>query len=211
MKKLFPISLSIIIIYLGISQKELLLDILKSDSQWAILISILFVAILVFFPVVPYVVLAGMIGSVFGIWMGTGISLIGIGLGVMTMFILSRYGFQEWAQSYQKKHHKVQDYEILFEQNAFLGILLARVIPIIPSPIINILSGLSKVKWTIFLSASLIGKLPAIFLFTLAGSLIGNQKWISIVIYGIYFLTIAILSGRKIQQKQQKQLAERII
>jgi uncharacterized membrane protein YdjX (TVP38/TMEM64 family) len=96
----------------------------------------------------------------------------------------------------------------LFEQNSFIGILLARVIPVIPSPIINIISGLSKVKWTTFLSASLIGKLPAIFIFTIAGSLIGDQKWISIVIYVVYFLIISILTGREIQKKQ---LAESII
>jgi uncharacterized membrane protein YdjX (TVP38/TMEM64 family) len=208
MKIIFPITLSIIIIFLGISQKDLLLDTVKSDSQWAILISILFVAILVFIPVVPYVVLAGMIGSVFGIWLGTGISLLGIVLGIMIMFMLSRYGFQEWTQSYLKKYPKIQEYESLFEQNAFIGILLARVIPVIPSPIINIITGLSKVKWITFLSASLIGKLPAIFIFTIAGSLIGDQKWISIIIYVTYFLVIAILTGRKVQKKQ---LAERII
>jgi uncharacterized membrane protein YdjX (TVP38/TMEM64 family) len=208
MKIIFPITLSIIILFLGIYQKDLLLDTVKSDSQWAILISIIFVAILVFFPVVPYVVLVGMIGSVFGIWLGTGISLVGIGLGIMIMFMLSRYGFQERTQSYLEKCPKIKEYESLFEQNAFIGILLARVIPVIPSPIINIISGLSKVKWTTFLSASLIGKLPAIFIFTIAGSLIGDQKWISIVIYVVYFLVISIFTGREIQKKQ---LAESII
>jgi uncharacterized membrane protein YdjX (TVP38/TMEM64 family) len=119
-----------------------------------------------------------MIGSVFGIWLGTGLSLIGIGLGTMVMFFLARYGFQDLTQSYFKKYPKIQEYESWFEQNAFIGFLLARVKPIKPSPIINILSGLSKVKWTIFISASLVGKLPAIFIFTLAGRLIRNRNWI---------------------------------
>jgi uncharacterized membrane protein YdjX (TVP38/TMEM64 family) len=208
MRKIPPIVLSLLIIYIAISQKTFLLEKVQSESLKAIPISILFVTLLVFCPVVPYIVLAGMIGSVFGIWLGTGISLIGIGLGIMIMLILSRYGFQEWTRSYLKKYPKIQEYESLFEQNAFIGILLARVIPVIPSPIINIISGLSKMKWTTFLSASLIGKLPAILIFTIAGSLMGVQKWISIVIYIVYFLVIAILTGRKIQKRQ---LAERII
>jgi uncharacterized membrane protein YdjX (TVP38/TMEM64 family) len=208
MKKILPILLSVFIVYIAVTKKHILLDLVRSESHLAILISILFVALLVFFPVVPYVVLAGMIGSVFGIWIGTSLSLIGIGLGTMVMFFLARYGYQDLTQSYLKKYPKIQEYESWFEQNAFMGILLARLIPVIPSPIINILSGLSKVKWTIFLSASLVGKLPAIFIFTLAGRLIGNKNWISIVIYGFYFLTIAILTGRKIQKEQ---LTERTI
>jgi uncharacterized membrane protein YdjX (TVP38/TMEM64 family) len=201
-KKITTIVLTLIVIYVGLTQKNTLLDLIHSKSILAAMIAILFVALLVFFPVVPYIVIAGMIGSVFGIWLGTGISLIGIGLGMMIMFMLSRYGFQDWTQSYLKKYPKIKEYESLFEQNAFIGILLARIMPIIPSPIINIISGVSKVKWATFLSASLIGKLPTIFIFTIAGSLIGDQKWISIVIYVVYFLVIAILTGRKIQKKQ---------
>jgi uncharacterized membrane protein YdjX (TVP38/TMEM64 family) len=200
-KKITTIVLTLIVIYVGFTQKNTLLDLIHSKSILAAIISISFVAILVFFPVVPYIVLAGMIGSVFGIWLGTVISLIGIGLGMMIMFMLSRYGFQDWTQSYLKKFPKIQEYESLFEQNAFIGILLARVIPVIPSPIINIISGVSKVKWATFLSASVLGKLPAIFIFTIAGNLMGAQKWISIVIYVVYFLIIAILTARKIQKR----------
>jgi uncharacterized membrane protein YdjX (TVP38/TMEM64 family) len=200
-KKITTIVLTLIVIYVGFTQKNTLLDLIHSKSILAAIISISFVAILVFFPVVPYIVLAGMIGSVFGIWLGTVISLIGIGLGMMIMFMLSRYGFQDWTQSYLKKFPKIQEYESLFEQNAFIGILLARVIPVIPSPIINIISGVSKVKWATFLSASVLGKLPAIFIFTIAGNLMGAQKWISIVIYVVYFLIIAILTARKIKKR----------
>jgi uncharacterized membrane protein YdjX (TVP38/TMEM64 family) len=202
MKKIFPILLSLVLIYIAISNKNHLLDLVQAESHLAIPISIIFVALLVFFPVVPYVVLAGMIGSVFGIWLGTGISVIGIGLGTIIMFFLSRYGFQEWTQSTLMKYPKIQEYEVLFEQNAFISILLARVVPVIPSPVINILSGLSKVKWSVFLGASIIGKLPAITIFTLAGSLMNQQKWVSIVIYGVYFIIITILAGRKLQKKR---------
>ncbi|MFD2445749.1 TVP38/TMEM64 family protein [Bacillus sp. CGMCC 1.16607] len=208
MKRIFPIILSVITIYLGFSQKSFLLDTVQSESYFAIPTSILFVAILVFFPIIPYVVLAGMIGSVFGVFLGTGISLIGIGLGTITMFFLSRYGFQDWSQNYLKKYPKIQQYEGIFEKNAFISILLARLIPVIPSPLVNILSGLSKIQWHVFFSASLLGKMPAIFTFTLAGSLIGNQKWLSVIIYAVYFITIAILVGRKIQKnKLSEQIA----
>jgi uncharacterized membrane protein YdjX (TVP38/TMEM64 family) len=80
-KKITTIVLTLIIIYVGFTQKNTLLDLIHSKSILAA-ITIIFVTILVFFPVVPYVVLAGMMGSVFGIWLGTGISLIGIGLGM---------------------------------------------------------------------------------------------------------------------------------
>jgi uncharacterized membrane protein YdjX (TVP38/TMEM64 family) len=205
MKKIVPILLTILIIYIGLSEKQFLLNLVDSDSELAIPISIFLVSLLVFFPVIPYVVLAGMIGSVFGIWLGSGISIVGIGLGMMLMFLFSRYGFQEWAQSYLKKYPKIQEYETMFEQHAFFSIVLSRMVPVIPSPVINILSGLSKVKWTVFLSASLIGKLPAIFLFTFAGSLLSQQKWVSILVYGVYFVLIGLLAGRQIQKNKLSQ------
>jgi uncharacterized membrane protein YdjX (TVP38/TMEM64 family) len=170
MKKILPILLSVFIVSIAISKKHILLDLVRTESHLAILVSILFVALLVFFPVVPYVVLAGLIGSVFGIWIGITLSLIGIGLGTMAMFFLARYGFQDLTQSYLKKFPRIQEYESWFEQNAFMGIMLARFIPIIPSPIINILSGLSKVKWTIFLTASLVENYqPSSYLLWLVG------------------------------------------
>jgi uncharacterized membrane protein YdjX (TVP38/TMEM64 family) len=139
-KKITSIVLTVFVIYMVISQKNTLLDLIHSKSILAAIISIIFVALLVFLPVVPFVVIAGMFGSIFGIWIGIIISFIGI--GTLTMFFLARYGFQDWAQTYLNKFLKIKEYENIYENNAFISILIVRVIPVIPSPVINIFNGL---------------------------------------------------------------------
>ncbi|MCM3669757.1 VTT domain-containing protein [Mesobacillus maritimus] len=206
MKQALVIIVSLFVIYLGASQKDTLVSIVETGSFYAIPISIVFVSLLVFFPVLPYPILAGMIGSVFGIWVGLGISLIGIAFGTMVMFMLARFGFQKWTQQTLNKYPKVKAYEGMFNQNAFLGIVLVRLIPVVPSLVVNILCGVSIVPSYKFLVASLIGKLPAVFIFTFAGSVFEQNKIVSVLIYGIYFFLIAILIGRKMMKMPEVKL-----
>ncbi|WP_168412983.1 TVP38/TMEM64 family protein [Bacillus salacetis] len=202
MKQSLSLSLSAIIIIMGINQKEQMIELVHGGGGLAVIISIFFVAVLVFFPIIPYPVLAGVIGSVAGVVNGTLISLTGIFMGTTLMFYLSRYGFRDWSQGVLNKYPKVKDYERSFERNAFLGLLFVRLLPVIPSPIVNILSGMSKVNFFVFLTATLAGKLPAVITFTLAGSVFAGDRLLSISIYGVYFLLI--VSGASIYFYKKK-------
>lgn len=202
MKKFITILIGILLIVVAFSQKSLMMEAIESGKGTAIVVSILFVALLVFFPVVPFAVVAGLIGSVFGIVVGTGVSLLGIIIGTMIMFWMARYGFQDWMQKILLKYPKAKEYESYFEQNAFLGILVMRLVPVIPSPLVNIICGMSKVRMITFFSASLVGKIPAVMIFTLAGSVFADSKLVSISIYAVYFLLIMTLSIIYYQRKQ---------
>ncbi|MGV3464446.1 MAG: TVP38/TMEM64 family protein, partial [Heyndrickxia sp.] len=193
MKQLLTILFSVIIIIIAYTQKSVMLHLIQSGESMAIFISILFVALLVFFPVMPYPLVAGLIGSVFGVWQGIIISIIGVLIGTFSMFLLARYGFQDWVQKVIRKYPKSQEYEAYFEKNAFLGILFLRLVPVIPSPLLNVLSGVSKVSWLTFLTATLIGKLPNIVISTFAGSLFTKNKLLSIGIYACYLLIISVI------------------
>ena len=121
------------------------------------------------------------------------VSLIGITIGTLIMFWMARYGFQDWAQKSLQKYPRAKEYESYFEKNAFIGILIMRLVPVIPSPVVNILCGISKVRSFTFIGASLIGKMPSVIIFTLAGSVFEDSKVISISIYAAYFLIIMTL------------------
>jgi uncharacterized membrane protein YdjX (TVP38/TMEM64 family) len=152
------------------------------------------VAIIVFFPVVPYVVAAGVIGAVFGMVEGSFIALGGQMVGTMLMFFLARYGFRDWAQQVIAKYPQAKEYEELFEQNAFLAVFLTRVVPVIPAPVVNVLSGVSRIHGGTFFAASLLGKMPANLVFTFAGSLFAEDKLKSFLVYGLYFGTVMVLT-----------------
>ncbi|TYS18128.1 TVP38/TMEM64 family protein [Rossellomorea vietnamensis] len=202
MKQLFSLVLSGLIIFMGFTQKEIMLDLIQEGGGIAGVVSILFVAVLVFFPFIPYPVLAGILGSVAGVVNGTLISLIGILIGTTLMFYLSRYGFQSWSQRMLTKYPKAIEYERYFEKNAFLGILFVRLLPVVPSPVVNVLSGISKVNFLVFVFATLLGKLPAIFTFTIAGSIFEGNRLLSISIYGVYFLIIAAAASMHFYKKK---------
>jgi uncharacterized membrane protein YdjX (TVP38/TMEM64 family) len=203
-KRALSIGILLVIIVIGFFQKDELLYLVKQGGTISIFISMLLVAICVFFPVIPFPVLAGMIGAVFGTSQGMIVSLTGAMVGTMAFFFLSRYGFRDYAQQKLMNSPKVQQYDQLLNRNSFIAILTCRLIPIIPAPVVNIICGLSHVKWLTFFTASLIGKLPNILLLSYAGASFSNNKLYSFGLYGVYLLIIFIINFIIIYRKQTK-------
>src|SRR3954453_16664542 len=140
-KRILSISMLIIIVAIGLLQKDEILALIKEGGILSLFISMLFVAICVFFPVIPFPVLAGVIGGVFGTAQGVIVSLTGAMAGTMAFFFLCRYGFRDYAQTKLMTKPKIQEYESFINRNSFLAILTCRLIPIIPAPFVNIICG----------------------------------------------------------------------
>lgn len=142
-------------------------------TQWGwigIIIDLLIIILLALFPVVPFVLIAGVNTLLYG-WIGGFIlSLGGSLLGASVGFWLARTLGQTWAQP---KIGKLGKWGILIEGNSFLIILLSRLIPILPAAAVNYAAGLSLMTFPKFLLASLIGKIPMI----LWESWVGHYFW----------------------------------
>jgi uncharacterized membrane protein YdjX (TVP38/TMEM64 family) len=182
------------IIVFGFLQKDVLIELVKQDGPYAILISMLMIAICVFFPIIPFTVLGGIIGALFGATKGLMISYSGAMIGTMLFFFISRYGFRDWAQNTLQKYPRVMEYQNLLNRKSFIAILVGRLIPVIPAPVFNSACGLSKVDWRIFFYASAIGKIPNIFIVSYAGANVVHNKWVSLGLYGSYFLIISMIT-----------------
>jgi len=205
LKKILSLLIILSIILVGIFQKDSFLQVVEQGGFLSILVSIVLVMICVFFPIVPFQLLAGLIGAVFGMAQGVIITLSGTIIGTCLMFILIRYSFRESAQAKLEKYPKVKEYEAFFEKNSFTAVLLTRLIPIIPSPVVNIICGLSNIKLITFITASAIGKLPNIIVLTVAGANFSNNKWLSFGIYGIYLIIILLINYKWISKKIEKE------
>ncbi|MCP3761711.1 TVP38/TMEM64 family protein [Domibacillus sp. A3M-37] len=204
MKRIISVAVIASILVLGITQKEQLLAMVNEGGAYSILISMLLVAICVFVPIVPFPVLAGLIGGIFGTPQGVIITLSGAMIGTLLFFYIARYGFKEWAQTKIEQYPQVKEYEEKLNKNAFLTILLVRLVPIVPSPVVNIVCGLSKVNGLVFFLASAIGKLPNILLLSFAGASFSENKWFSFGLYGIYVLIIMIVNYIIVYRKMNK-------
>jgi uncharacterized membrane protein YdjX (TVP38/TMEM64 family) len=203
-KKISSTSIFLLIIAFGFLQKDELFLLVKQGGTLSVFISMLLVVICVFFPVIPYPILAGGIGAVFGAPMGTVISLSGAMAGTLVLFYLSRYGFRDVAQKKLEKYQKVKEYEEFLLRNSFLAILISRLIPIIPAPVITIICGLSQVHWLPFFVASAIGKLPNTLILAFAGATFSSNKLFSFGLYGIYLLFILLVNFLYVYRKSVK-------
>ncbi|WP_312470041.1 TVP38/TMEM64 family protein [Neobacillus sp.] len=204
MKKLISFSLVLLIIVFGFFQKDELIFLIKQGGTISIYLSMLLVAICVFFPIIPFPILAGIIGAVFGVAQGVAISLAGAMAGTMGFFFLSRFGFRDFAQEKIVKYPKVQEYQGFLNRHSFMAILTCRFIPIIPASVVNLICGLSNVRWLTFFSASTIGKIPNILILSYAGASFNSNKLYSIGLYGLYMLFIFLINLIIVYRNSQK-------
>ncbi|CRK81015.1 TVP38/TMEM64 family protein [Neobacillus massiliamazoniensis] len=190
LKRILSVCIFLIIIAIGYMQKDVLLHLINEGGTFSVFISMIFVAICVFFPIIPFTVLAGIIGAVFGVVHGIMISLAGAMIGTMSFFFLMRYSFRDFAQEKLMKYPKASVFDQFMERNSFIAILTCRLLPVIPAQIFNMVCGVSRVKWMTFFIASMIGKIPNIFVLTYAGASFTSNKFFSLGMYGLYLFVI---------------------
>jgi uncharacterized membrane protein YdjX (TVP38/TMEM64 family) len=150
---------------------DLWAEYLSSFGWIAVIIGILCVAIQAIFPVFPYVILAAANVLVFGLFYGFLINWIGAIIGAVLSFMLSRTWGQNWIQQKWKHQTQVHWFNEQLQHRGFLVILLARIFPIIPPSLVNVLAGVSKIRFSPYFFATLIGKLPAVWI----GSVISHD------------------------------------
>lgn len=142
-------------------------------TQWGLLsifIDLAIVMILALFPVVPFVLMAGVNTLLYGWIGGFMLSLSGSLLGDSLGFWLARTLGQAWAQP---KVTKLGKWGALLRGNSFSVVLLSRLVPVLPSAAVNYAAGLSLMTFPSFLLATLLGKIPMIFW----ESWVGHDLW----------------------------------
>ncbi|SET18862.1 Uncharacterized membrane protein YdjX, TVP38/TMEM64 family, SNARE-associated domain [Oceanobacillus limi] len=139
-------------------------------------------------PIVPFTIFAGIMGAKYGVWIGALINWTGSVGASIIFFILSRYFFVESFQRYIERYDKVQKVDQIVSQNAFIAILFTRMIPIIPTPIVNIYSGLSKMLFRHYFAATAIGQIPGMIVY----AYLGNKLFTSL---SAFFIGILIYIG----------------
>lgn len=172
---------------------EPILDWMKSSNR---MIPVTLLAIcFALFPVIPYPVVGGVIGAAFGPAAGSIMTWIGSAAASILMFLFVRYGYRDWGARMLNRYQKLGQVTVWFEKHAFLTIFFARLVPFVPSIIINVYAALSRVSFTAYTVASSIGKIPAMLLFALIGDQLVSDPRHLLVTLGIYglFLTVTLL------------------
>lgn len=148
---------------------EQLADMLHSFGIYAVIAGMLAVFFQTWFPFVPFVLLAGANAYVFGLTGGFFINYGMTCLSAVCAFVIARYLAHDAVEAKLAKFPSVQSFNRKLEQQGFFYTLVGRLIPIIPSSLINFGAGISNIPFRAFLMATVLGKLPIVLMETFIG------------------------------------------
>jgi uncharacterized membrane protein YdjX (TVP38/TMEM64 family) len=144
--------------------------ILKGEVlSWGIWGPIIYIALYAVGPsfLVPGALMTVAGGLAFGALRGAAWSLIGANTGALVAFEAGRF----LGRSFVERSLGTRFKRILgrLERNGFYVTLYLRLVPLIPYNAFNLLAGASPIRFSDYLSASLIGMIPGTVLFALLG------------------------------------------
>ncbi|MGI6433943.1 MAG: TVP38/TMEM64 family protein [Syntrophomonadaceae bacterium] len=154
-------------------------------------------------PVFPYIVLASACGLLFGFKLGFILSWSGALCGACLSYVIFRWAGGNWARE-RLLFRWGYDINHIDREAAFWSILLARVIPIIPTPVINVLAGVGKVPFWNFFFSSALGKIPTALLYTGLGVSLFRNRDIESTLLILSFILILAVAGRYLTKGRRK-------
>ena len=182
--------------------QDLLTDV--GESRWGL------VAFIAAYAISVVLLLPGTIGTltagaVFGFPYGVIGSLGGATLGATIAFVISRYMGREGAQSLFGS--RLESFDDFIGRNDFVSILILRLMPIVPFNLLNYGSGLTSVRLSRYVPASLLGMAPATALATALGAEAGNPTGGKFIILLGLFLAVLVGSGVFAKRYQAAKMA----
>jgi uncharacterized membrane protein YdjX (TVP38/TMEM64 family) len=128
-----------------------------SSMRFFPLVYILLYFVSSFFPL-PFLAFFG--AAIFPFYEAFLLSMVGNILFFITMFYLTRWLGRDYVERYEKTHPNIRKFDKNFHKHAFFYIFFLRLSMIFPPEAINIISGLSKVKFKEYILSSIFGTIP---------------------------------------------------
>lgn len=188
-KKLLVVFYLISAIAIYVFRDELLFWFQQTKDQ-SILLTMFIAALFALFPIIPFPVIGGIIGAMYGTFLGGFVTWVASTSASIIMFLFIRFVFQNWGLLIIHRYKRLETVTMMFERNAFITILISRLIPFIPSMVINSYSAVSRVSFIRYTAATSLGKIPATLLFALLGHSIVSSNHLVFVVIAIYVLAI---------------------
>lgn len=113
------------------------------------------------------------LGSVYGLWAGALISVLGSTLAGFTGYGLARFAGRRISR-HLAGQEELNRFTLLFNQWGGAAIIVSRVMPILPEVMV-VLAGIARMNPVNFSIALLLGTVPTSFLFTWMGQAAGRQ------------------------------------
>lgn len=154
------------------THRQILLDWTQNHYVLAVLMYmfIYIISVTLSLPGAVFLTLAG--GFLFGLWAGTVYVVVSATIGATCLFMIVEFSLGDWLS--QKASRWTAKMQLGFQENAFLYLLILRLIPLFPFWVVNIVPGVLDVKRKIFVLATFLGIIPGSFVYVLVGNGLGQ-------------------------------------
>ncbi|MDE0130076.1 MAG: TVP38/TMEM64 family protein [Gammaproteobacteria bacterium] len=123
---------------------------------------------------VPGSILTLAAGVLFGVGLGVALVSLASTLGACCAFLVGRFMARDWVESRLEAMPRFRALDRAVARRGWLIVLLARLSVVIPYNLLNYALGLTNVRFGAYLFGTLVGMLPAIFLYVYLGSVAGS-------------------------------------
>ena len=188
--------------YTGVNNLEELETIIKNSGNYAPLIYIALFSILPTF-FMPVTILAMAAGYVFGIIPAGIYTFIGALINSTITYYLGKYVAYDFINDIASEKYSDVYNNLKYKSSGkegFIFMIIIRLLPFVPYTLLNYMSGAVGFNYPIFISSSMIGILPGIFIYTNIGtnlSSIGSKDFYISVIIFLVFVSITTLLAKK--------------
>jgi len=131
-------------------------------------------------------------GALFGLWVGMAVALGGTLLGALIGFLASRYLMRHWVEHRFERQAAVINRGV--EREGGIYLLAMRLNPLIPFFLINFAMGLTRMRAATFTLVSLVGLIPASFVYANAGTELARIEQPSDILSVRLILSLVLLS-----------------
>lgn len=142
-----------------------------ANSLLAVVLFVLAYTLIVAFSLPVAIIITPLGGFLFGIWLGAILSVIGATLGSVAVFLAARTAFHNLFHA--RAGALLVRFEHGFRRDSFSYLLFLRLVPVFPFWLVNIVPALLGMRLGPYTLATLIGIVPAAFVYAGVGASFG--------------------------------------
>jgi len=184
---------------------EVIKHYIEGFGPWAIIVYVLLYTVNTLTLIPPIAFMSLSAGAIFGPIWGTVALTLGAFCGTTLTFIISRFFGGKLVDKFVKG--KAADFNEKLSKKGFMVLLPMRIIGLPPYEFVNYASGLSKISYKDYISATMLGMSPAIIIQVLLADRLANFSWKDPVLYIVVllFIGMGVITGKIIKKQQQQE------